>query len=93
MLPIERPMQPRGHSPRLNSGVEVEEVSSNDTTLSRIPMATLNIISQDALNLLTNRVWNDTSTQWTPREFFEAYPTEIKTGESIFDVDTYRTLV
>ena len=50
-------------------------------------MASPNIISQEALNLLTDRVWDESPTLWTPREFLESYPTEIKTGESIFDVD------
>ena len=59
------------------------------TTLNsnRIPMVTPNMISQEALNMLTNKVWDDTSTQWTPREFSEAYPTEMKTSENMFDVD------
>ena len=50
-------------------------------------MATPNLISQDALNLLTNNVWDETSPVWTPGAFLEAYPTEIKTGENIHDVD------
>ena len=50
-------------------------------------MATPNITSQEALNTITDKVWDDTSTQWTPRDFIEAYPTEIKTGQNVFDVD------
>ena len=37
--------------------------------------------------MLANGVWGDTSTQWTPKKFLEAYPTKMKTDESIFDVD------
>ena len=44
-------------------------------------------ISQEALDTITDKMWDDTSTQWTPRDFIGAYPTEIKTGQNIFDVD------
>ena len=50
-------------------------------------MTAPNIISQKALNTITDKVWDDTSTQWTPRDFMEAHPTEIKTGQNIFDGD------
>ena len=85
-LPIARPKQPKRRSPRLNPEVETQEVATTPN-VNRIPMATPNIISQEALNTITDKVWDDTSTQWTPRDFMEAYPTEIKTGQNIFDVD------
>ena len=50
-------------------------------------MATPNIISQEVLNTITDKVWDGTSTQWIPRDFIEAYPKEIKTDQNIFYVD------
>ena len=64
----------------------MEDVATTPNS-DRIPMATPNINSQGALNLLTNRVWDGMSTQWTQREFLEAYSTEIETGKSIFDAN------
>ena len=85
-VPITRPEQHKRRSPRLNPEIEIQDVATTPNA-NRIPMVTPNIISQDALNAITDKVWDDTSTQWIPSDFIEAYPTEIKTGQNIFDVD------
>lgn len=85
-MPIERLTQTRRRSPRLSPEAEFVEVAHTPNS-NRIPMTTPNIISQDALNMLTSKVWDDTSTQWTPRELLEAYPKDMNTSGSIFDVD------
>ena len=65
-LPIARPTQSKQRPPRLNQDTEIQDVQ-NTPNLNRIPMAMPNIISQDALNMITDKVWDDKSTQWTPR--------------------------
>ena len=90
--PIKRPTQSKRRSRRLNPEAVIEDVAITPNS-SRIPMATPNLISQDALNLLTNNVWDETSPVWTPGAFLEAYPTEIKTGENMYTRCGYRTLL
>ena len=54
-LLISRPKQPKCCSPRLNPEIETHDVAT-PPNINRIPMATPNIISQEALHTITDKV-------------------------------------
>ena len=54
---------------------------------SRIPFASSNIISQEAINLLTDRVYNDNKTTWIPSTFITSSPTTNDNRKGNYDAD------
>ena len=53
----------------------------------RIPMASSNIISQEAVNILTTRVWSDEQNTWTPDAFITSSGNTTNDATKIYDQD------
>ena len=87
---INRPAEPRRRSPRLNldhGGWEYATLPCTPNS-DRIPLAGPSLVSQEALNLLTSKVWDAPDDTWTPRDILEASPTERPTaGTNVHDVN------
>jgi hypothetical protein len=61
--------------------VEIQPITPNST---RLPIATSHLISQEALNAITDQVYYHDSVAWTPNDFLTAATNEIRHN---FDVD------
>ena len=77
-LAIERPATRARKSPRLNPVVVQDTPTHLDVPNSNfIPFFSLhNMISQEALNLVTQTVWNMSGDEWMPRDFLDHSLTE-----------------
>ena len=45
------------------------------------------MISQEALNLVTQRTWNTPGDEWTPRDLLDHSPTERATQDNFHEAD------
>ena len=64
-------------------------ILASPTNSKRIPMAHSHIISQEAINLVTNKVYGDTSNFWLPDNFITASPTSKPTNAYDVDLEHY----
>ena len=75
-IPIIRPEEAPRISPRLNPGIQSSPIGVATTpNCNRIPINSPNIISQEAVNFLTDHVWNALDEVWTPDQILEHSPT------------------
>ena len=86
--PIERPPPAQRRSPRTHAADTPQPTLFVATPNSHhIPLASPRLISQEAVNLLTNQVWDAPDYIWTPRDILDHSPTERQTSENFHDVD------
>ena len=65
------------------------DILASPKFFKRIPMARSHIISQEAINLVTNTVYGDTSNCWLPDDFITASPTDKPTNSYDFELEHY----
>ena len=63
------------------------EQHANHTKLEQNTMANAPLVSQEAVNMLTTKIWDTLDETWTPRDIFVDSPTERARKETIHDVD------
>ena len=87
--PIERPAVTKRKSPRLNAGgIDNSPTFNSVPNSNRIPsFSHHNIISQEAVNQLTQMVWDTPGEEWMPRDFLDHSPTERATQENFHNVN------
>ena len=84
--PIKSKVTAPRRSARLSQIEIIEPCIINKTPNSfRIPLANPNIISQDAVNLLTDNVFKDNDEKWRPDAFITANPTG--RNQNVYDAD------
>ena len=85
-IQVEPPKKRR--SKRLNPITDDETILQTiDPNCARIPFASSNIISQEAINLLTNRINDDKKTTWIPSTFITSSPTTNDNRRGNYDAD------
>ena len=85
-VPIERDEQKRRVSPRLNPGTTYEALPATPNS-NRIPLVSPHIISQEAINYLTDKVWDCTTGIWAAKEILVEEATNTDHQKSLHDVD------
>ena len=85
-VPIERDKAPPRQSPRLNPNTE-QPVEATTPNCNRIPYNFPNLILQEALNMVTNPVWDNTEDIWTPKDLFIGNVTERASKDNAYDAD------
>ena len=90
---IKRPKAAARKSPRLNPQLVAETpVVTTTPNSERIPFFSTfsnhRIISQGAVNLITQRVWDTPDDAWTPKDILVHSPTEQASMDGFHEVDT-----
>ena len=89
MLAIEQPATKARKSPRLNPTVMQDTPAHTDAPNSNcIPFFSHhNMLSQEALDLVTQLAWDTPGEEWTLRYFLDHSPTECVTKDNFHDVN------
>ena len=85
-MPIERNEPKRRVSPRLNPGTTYEAPPATPNS-NRMPLVTPHMISQEAVNYLTDKVWDCTTGVWAAKEILVEEATNTDHQNNLQDVD------
>ena len=75
MTPVGLGLPAQQQSKNMHPYIIEPNILASPTNSKRIPMARSHIISQEAINLVTNNVYGDTSNRWLPDDFITISPT------------------
>jgi hypothetical protein len=88
-VPAIQTKPPKKHRSRRLNQIEDDEpiLQPLEPNCARIPFASSNIISQEAINLLTDQIHNNTKTTWVPSAFITSSPSTNDNRKGNYDAD------
>ena len=89
MTPVGLGLPAQQQAKNMHPNIIKPKILASPTNSKRTPMARSHIISQEAIKLVTNNVYGDTSNLWIPDNFITASPTAKPTNAYDVELEHY----